>query len=63
MSEGEIENEKAIALPLEASAKVENAQLSRWLRRAGLIALGTAGSLAVAIGAASYPLSGLLIRP
>lgn len=34
----------------------------RWLR-AGLIALSTAGSLTLALGAACYPLSGLLIRP
>ncbi|HLG16926.1 MAG TPA: alpha/beta fold hydrolase [Blastocatellia bacterium] len=37
--------------------------LPKWLRRAGWIALGAAGSLAVLIAAASYPLSGLLIRP
>ncbi len=35
----------------------------RWLRLTGYVALGAAGSLAVALGAASYPLSGLLIRP
>lgn len=35
----------------------------RWLRLAGYVTLGAAGSLALAIGAASYPLSGLLIRP
>ena len=34
-----------------------------WLRLAGYVALGAAGSLAIALGAASYPLSGLLIRP
>ncbi len=34
-----------------------------WLRLAGYVALGAAASLAVALGAASYPLSGLLIRP
>jgi fermentation-respiration switch protein FrsA (DUF1100 family) len=34
-----------------------------WLRRAGLVALGTAGSLMVLVGAVSYPLSSLLIRP
>jgi len=38
-------------------------QIPRWLRLAGYTALGAAGSLAIAIGAASYPLSGLLIRP
>jgi dipeptidyl aminopeptidase/acylaminoacyl peptidase len=35
----------------------------RWLRLAGYMALGAAGSITIAIGAASYPLSGLLIRP
>jgi uncharacterized protein len=34
-----------------------------WLRRAGWITLGTAGSLTLLLGAASYPLAGLLIRP
>ncbi|HKS40939.1 MAG TPA: alpha/beta fold hydrolase, partial [Blastocatellia bacterium] len=35
----------------------------KWLRLAGLLGLGAAGSIGLAIGAASYPLSGLLIRP
>jgi fermentation-respiration switch protein FrsA (DUF1100 family) len=35
----------------------------KWLIRAGLVALGAVGSLTVALGAASFPLSGLLIRP
>src|SRR5262249_39820611 len=39
------------------------AQAAKWLRRAGWITLGAIGSLTVAIGAASFPLSGLLIRP
>jgi fermentation-respiration switch protein FrsA (DUF1100 family) len=34
-----------------------------WLRLASLAALAAAGSFALAVGAASYPLSGLLIRP
>jgi dipeptidyl aminopeptidase/acylaminoacyl peptidase len=34
-----------------------------WLRWAGLVALGAAGSLMVLVGAVSYPLSSLLIRP
>src|SRR5215813_40497 len=38
-------------------------QTAKWLRRAGWITLGAVGSLTVAIGAASFPLSGLLIRP
>src|SRR5215210_3100592 len=63
MSEGEIEKESALATKAEASTRIESMRVAKWLRLAGLIALGTAGSLAVAIGAASYPLSGLLIRP
>jgi dipeptidyl aminopeptidase/acylaminoacyl peptidase len=35
----------------------------KWFRRAGMIALGAVGSVTVAIGAASFPLSGLLVRP
>ncbi len=35
----------------------------KWLRRAGLVALGAIGSVTLAIGAVSYPLSGLLVRP
>lgn len=42
---------------------VTAAQVTRWLRLGGWIALGTVGSLTLAIGAASVPLSGLLIRP
>jgi dipeptidyl aminopeptidase/acylaminoacyl peptidase len=34
-----------------------------WLRLASYAALAAAGSFALAVGAASYPLSGLLIRP
>ncbi|MBI3652947.1 MAG: alpha/beta fold hydrolase [Acidobacteria bacterium] len=34
-----------------------------WLKLFGLIAAGTAGSLTLLLGAASYPLSGVLIRP
>jgi uncharacterized protein len=39
------------------------APMRTWLRWAGLLAFGAAGSLALAIGAVSYPLSGLLVRP
>jgi dipeptidyl aminopeptidase/acylaminoacyl peptidase len=34
-----------------------------WLKLAGLIAAGTAGSLTLLLGAASYPLSDMLVRP
>src|SRR5262245_31102236 len=44
--------------PLDRSAVAK-----KWLVRAGLVALGAVGSLTVAVGAASFPLSGLLIRP
>ncbi len=47
----------------EAKAKVAKALVPRWLRLAGYTALGAAGSLTIALIAASYPLSGLLIRP
>lgn len=50
----------AVAKP---SVGVTTAQMTRWLRLGGWIALGTVGSLTLAIGAASVPLSGLLIRP
>jgi hypothetical protein len=51
-------------LTTDATNAAELARLtkSRWLR-AGLVALSTAGSLTLALGAAFYQLSGLLIRP
>ena len=45
-----------------AAVEVPSSSTSKWLRRAGIFALGAAGSI-LAIGAASLPLSGLLIRP
>lgn len=39
-----------------------NRSVRTWLRIAGLITLGTAGSLTV-LSAAAYPLAGLLVRP
>jgi len=45
------------------SVDVAGLSMRRWLKLAGLFALGTAGSLTLAIGAASFPLSGLLVRP
>jgi len=47
----------------EAKPKAAKALVPRWLRLAGYTALGAAGSLTIALIAASYPLSGLLIRP
>jgi dipeptidyl aminopeptidase/acylaminoacyl peptidase len=42
---------------------LERRRISSWVRLGGYVALGAASSIAFAIGAASYPLSGLLIRP
>ena len=52
-------------VPQNTGAPVYNAAgaVPRWLRLTGYVALGAAGSLAIALGAASFPLSGLLIRP
>ena len=47
----------------QTAAKAASVPVPRWLRLAGYCVLGAAGSLAIALGAASYPLSGLLIRP
>ena len=49
--------------PAGALVTTASSYVPRWLRLAGYVALGAAGTLAVALGAASYPLSGLLIRP
>lgn len=63
MNDGEIDNEK-ILVPLPVpEVNVSVVRAKNWLRVAALLALGTAGSITLAIGAASYPLSGLLIRP
>jgi len=40
-----------------------NSSVKSWLRLAGLVTLGTAGSITVLLSAAMYPLSGLLVRP
>ncbi len=47
----------------DASITAARSSMPRWLRLAGYVVLGAAGSLAIALGAASYPLSELLIRP
>ena len=62
MSTGPIGNKK-VPRPAGASGSQAGAAVPRWLRMTGYVALGAAGSLAIALGAASYPLSGLLIRP
>ena len=57
-------DDDGMSIPTPQSlARVTSTQIRRWLRLGGWIALGTAGSLTLAIGAASFPLSGLLIRP
>lgn len=63
MSAGKPEKENPAVKQSEAVTTVESFSAGKWLRLAGLVALGTAGSLAAAIGVASYPLSGLLVRP
>jgi dipeptidyl aminopeptidase/acylaminoacyl peptidase len=60
MNDGRVENETKV--PLKADAATV-ARLPNWLRFAAYAVLGTAGSLTIALGAASYPLAGLLIRP
>lgn len=42
---------------------VTRERVTSWLKLAGWIAAGTAGSLTLMVGAASYPLSNMLIRP
>jgi dipeptidyl aminopeptidase/acylaminoacyl peptidase len=60
MTNGPVLNE---TIPQAAGPAPAGSSLTRWLRLTGYVALGAAGSIAVALGAASYPLSGLLIRP
>jgi dipeptidyl aminopeptidase/acylaminoacyl peptidase len=47
----------------EVRATRSGSRMPGWLRLAGYGALGAVGSLAIALGAASYPLSELLLRP
>jgi len=63
MSKGKVDNDAASIISNEAIAGLTEIRRNKWLRMAGLVTLGMAGSLTVLIGAASYPLSGLLIRP
>lgn len=61
MSQGRVDNETdpQAGTPVGTA----RAQMPRWVRLASYAALAAGGSLAIALGAASYPLSGLLIRP
>jgi uncharacterized protein len=63
MSDAKIDNDKVLISQPAVNSSLASARVASWLRMAGLVALGAAGSLTLAIGAASYPLSGLLIRP
>jgi dipeptidyl aminopeptidase/acylaminoacyl peptidase len=53
----ESQMETAISLPKKKT------QYMKWIKRAGLIALGAACSFTLAVSAASVPLSNLLVRP
>jgi uncharacterized protein len=57
--------EQKIAEAIDSTwlSKIDRERASRWLRLAGWFAAGAAGSLTLLVGAASFPLSGLLIRP
>lgn len=57
------EKETTAAAQPDAPSGVATLRVPPWLRYAGYAALGLAGTLTIAVGAASYPLSGLLIRP
>src|SRR5215216_4059054 len=63
MNDAKVDNDKVMISQPAVNASLASTRVASWLRMAGLIALGAAGSLTLAIGAASYPLSGLLIRP
>ncbi|MCI0490866.1 MAG: alpha/beta fold hydrolase [Blastocatellia bacterium] len=61
MYEVQSDNEKR-ASAAEPSVKAASKPLRPWLKMAGLV-IGTAGSLTLLIGAATYQLSSILIRP
>jgi uncharacterized protein len=42
---------------------IDKQRAAWWLKVAGLVVAGTAGSLTLLLGAASFPLSGILVRP
>jgi alpha-beta hydrolase superfamily lysophospholipase len=60
---GLIEGVKSMDTMTKVEKSRANRGLGRWLSRAGLVALGAGGSLAILFAAATVPLSGLLIRP
>jgi dipeptidyl aminopeptidase/acylaminoacyl peptidase len=64
MGQGEIDQKPASELNVTASLNAgAMAQHRNWLRLAGMIALGTAGSVTLALGATCFQLSQMLIRP
>ena len=63
MGEGRVDNETGASPQADLAVGPARARVRSWWRLASYVALGAAGSLTIALGAASYPLSGLLIRP
>lgn len=57
------DNQAKPAAQTDQSAIVAAGRVPPWVRYASYAALGMAGMFTIAVGAASYPLSGLLIRP
>lgn len=63
MSKGRVDKETGAAVQVDPAMNAAAVRETHWLRLASYIALGLAGTVTLALGAASYPLSGLLIRP
>src|SRR5689334_5087451 len=65
MRQAEIDNDNTPEInPATVTASAATlAQRTNWLRLAGMIALGTAGSVTLALGATCFQLSEVLIRP
>ena len=64
MNQGEVNNDKAPEINTAVTGSAAAiAQHTNWLRLAGMIALGAAGSVTLALGATCFQLSQALIRP
>jgi uncharacterized protein len=63
MSQGKVDNNVPEINPATTINATTIAQQNNWLRLAGMIALGAAGSVTLALGATCYQLSQVLIRP
>ena len=63
MSQGKVDNNAPEINTATAINATTIAQQKNWLRLAGMIALGTAGSVTLALGATCFQLSQVLIRP